>query len=243
MTLLRSITFVAASLIGLCPAPALAGDVANLDILGFSADGGIFAFEEYGELDGSGDAYSNRFYIDTATDEFVGGSPIRIRLEDATGSIGEARAQARAAGEKIVPESVLEANPGYLAGFNAVTEISADPYRMLVNPRPIYFPVDPPLEFRLEEFPFVAPEGCENMGDIVGFRLLRVDGSPGGVTKTIHEDKTVPASRSCPNGYSIGAIQTWITDNGDPAFAVLISLRRTGFEGPDFRWIAVTGKL
>lgn len=241
MILLRTVSVLAASLVGLTS--AMAGDVANLEILGFSANGGIFAFEEYGELDGSGDAYANRFYIDTASDTFVAGSPIRVRLPDDIGAIGQARAQARAAGEKIVPAAVLEANRGHLAGFNAVTEISADPYRMLVNPRPVYFPVDPPLEFRLEEFPVVAPEGCENMGDIVGFRLLRIDALPGGTTKVVHEDKTVPASRSCPDGYRIGAIQTWITDNGEPVFAVMLSVRKMGFEGPDFRWIAVTGKL
>lgn len=224
-------------------AAASAGDVANLSILGFSADGGIFAFEEYGELDGSGDAYSNRFYIDTATDSFVPGSPVRVRLEDALDAVPAARAKSRAQGEAIVPAAILEANPGYLAGFNAVTETSADPMRMLVNPRPFFMPVDSPLEFRIEEFPVIASQACENMGDIVGFRLLRIDAVPGGVTTIQHEDKTIPESRGCPNGYRLGAIQTWITDDGAPTFAVVISIQSMGFEGPDFRWMAVTGKL
>jgi predicted secreted protein len=41
-------------LIGLLSNPALAGDTAELNILGFSADGNVFAFEEYGVQDGSG---------------------------------------------------------------------------------------------------------------------------------------------------------------------------------------------
>ncbi|MDP3899346.1 MAG: DUF2259 domain-containing protein [Mesorhizobium sp.] len=240
MHLLRRLALAAVLIV---PGAARAGDVANLDILGFSADGGIFAFEEYGELDGSGDAYSNRFYIDTSTDRFVAGSPIRIRLEDDIGAIANARAQSAAKGERIVPATVLAANPGFLAGFNAITEYSADPTRMSVNPRPVFAPVDPPLEFRLEEFPLIAPVACENLGDIMGFRLTRINATHGGVTTVVHEDGSVPASRRCPNGYRIGGIQTWINDNGAPKFAVLIAVRSMGFEGPDYRWIAVTGSL
>jgi len=57
--------------------PALAGDTAEINVLGFSADGSIFAFEEYGVQDGSGFPYANRFYIDTASDKFLPGTPVR----------------------------------------------------------------------------------------------------------------------------------------------------------------------
>ena len=40
------------------PLPALAGDAALADFIGFSEDGQTFAFEEYGIQDGSGFAYS-----------------------------------------------------------------------------------------------------------------------------------------------------------------------------------------
>jgi predicted secreted protein len=239
MTFARLLCLAALFLAAL--SPARAGDVANLQILGFSADGGIFAFEEYGEGDGSGFPYANRFYIDTSNDSFVSGTPIRVLIEDETVPVETARTQARAKGEAVVPSAVLAANPGFTAGYNAVTEYSADPFRMLVNPRPIFSPVDPPLEFRLEEFPVIAPEGCESMGDIVGFRLLRIDSRPGGVTTVVHEDKKIPASRGCPLGYRIGAVQTWM--DGEYVFAVLLSVISQGFEGPDYRWIAVTGKF
>ena len=49
-------------------------------------------------------------------------------------------------------------------------------------------------------------------------------------------------SRGCPIGYRIGAVQTFSTDSLS-AYAVLIAVRQYGFEGPDFRWIAVTGRL
>ena len=45
------------------PGASLAGDVSALQILGFTPDGGVFAFEDYGIQDGSGFPYASRFYI------------------------------------------------------------------------------------------------------------------------------------------------------------------------------------
>ncbi|MFC3322834.1 DUF2259 domain-containing protein [Mesorhizobium cantuariense] len=224
------------------PIVARAGDVAELEILGFTKDGSVFVFEEYGVQDGSGFPYANRYYIDTGTDSFLKGTPIRVRLEDENAKLDTARLQARQKGEAIVSQAELSANRGITAGFNPVTELSADPHRMAVNPRPIFSPVDPPLEFRLDELGMNNTEGCESQGEINGFRLLRIEAQDGGTTKLLHEDKSIPKSRGCPNGYRIGAVQTFSMDSLS-AYAVLIAVRQYGFEGPDFRWIAVTGRL
>jgi predicted secreted protein len=193
-------------LIGVCllaqfaAMPASAGDVAELEILGFSKDGSVFAFEEYGVQDGSGFPYANRYYIDTTDDSFLKGTPIRVRLDDETATLDAARLQARQKGEAIVSAAELAANRGITAGFNPVTELSADPFRMVVNPRPIFSPVDPPLEFRLDEIGMNDTERCQSLGEINGFRLLRVEAKDGGQTHLLHEDKSIPQSRGCPNG-------------------------------------------
>jgi predicted secreted protein len=223
-------------------AGAWAGDVAELEILGFNKDGGVFAFEEYGVQDGSGFPYANRYYIDTNDDSFLEGTPIRVRIDDENGTLEAARAQARQKGEAVVAQSELSANRGMTAGFNPVTELSADPHRMVVNPRPIFSPVDQPLEFRLDEIGMNDTQGCESHGEINGFRLLRIEAQAGGATRLLHEDKSIPKSRGCPNGYRIGAVQTFSMDNLS-SYAVLIAVRQYGFEGPNFRWIAVTGRL
>jgi predicted secreted protein len=220
---------------------AQAGDVAELEILGFSQDGSIFAFEEYGVQDGSGFPYANRYYIDTATDSFIKGTPVRVRIDDESASLDAARDQARQKGEPVVKQAELAANRGFTAGSNPVTELSADPLRIAVNPRPVFPAIDPPLEFRLEVLPMGEAESCHGLGEASGFRLLRIDSAPDGKTQLLHEDKSVPQSRGCPNGYSIGAVQTFSKD-GISRYAVLIAVRRVGFEGPDYRWIAVTGK-
>lgn len=221
--------------------PAIAGDTAMLDVLGFSADGRIFAFEEHGTQDGSGFPFANRFYIDTEADQFAPGSPIRVRIDDEAATEASARARAATQGEAIVPAAQLAANPGYLAGFNAVTELSADRFSMKVNPRPVDPPINEPLEIKLEEFALAAKPGqCDGFEGVKGFRLSRI---AGGATTVLHEDASIPGSRNCPIGYSIGGIQTFYPQGGQPVYAVLISVKSFGFEGPDYRWMAVAGRL
>jgi predicted secreted protein len=221
--------------------PAQAGDMATLNIIGFSDDATAFAFEEYGVQDGSGFPYANRFYIDTANDSFLPGSPVRVRIDDDTATVEDARAQAKTQGEAIVPDADLVANPGYAAGFNPPTELSADPHRIVVNPRPVKPPVDTPLEFRLQEIRFPATGACAGVTDVgTGFRLLSVDARADGMTEVLHEDTSVPSSRGCPTGYRIGGVQTYIPFQGPSAVAVLIAIESYGFEGPDYRWMAVT---
>jgi predicted secreted protein len=222
---------------------AFAGDVPTLDILGFSEDGGIFAFEEYGIQDGSGFPYSRRFYIDTEKDAFVAGTPIRVRLEEADGTVETARAEARRQGEKVVADEILARHPGYTTGWNAVTEQSADPYVMRVLPRPIFPSPDDPFEVRLEEFPLPVDSECMGQGDTKGFRLLRVGATAGAETSMLHEDSSIPKSRHCPLGYRIGGVQTYFPESGDPVFVVMIAIRSVGFEGPNYNWIAVPGRL
>ncbi|MBN9059609.1 MAG: DUF2259 domain-containing protein, partial [Rhizobiales bacterium] len=57
---------ISGALAAAAPTAAMAGDFAERSILGFSPDGGRFAFEEFGIQDGSGFPYSNIFVLDTA---------------------------------------------------------------------------------------------------------------------------------------------------------------------------------
>lgn len=223
------------------PASALAGDAAEFNMLGFSADGGIFAFEEYGIQDGSGFAYANRYYIDTAKDAFVPGSPIRIQPQSEDPSVDDVRAEARKKGEAIIADAELAKHPGYTAAINPVSELSADPFRIVANSSPLYPQPSDPMEFRLEELEGIkSGVKCEEWQEIRGFRLLKVDTHPGGVTKILHEDKQIPASRGCPLGYRIGAVQSYFPDGGPHIAVVILAVRSFGFEGPDYRWLAVS---
>lgn len=226
------------------PMTAHAGDAANLNILGFTKDGGIFAFEEYGVQDGSGFPYANRFYIDTATDSFLAKTPVRIRIDDENVSVDAARDEAQRAGEAAtsLTDAVLGTNRGKTVAFNPVTELSADPFKVMVNPRPVFPAIDPVLSFLLSEVPVPVSETCRNLGEIKGFRLTLLEERPGAEPELLHADTSAPASRGCPQGYSIGAVQTYFPDAGTSVIAVLIAIRSFGFEGPDHRWLAVTAR-
>ena len=220
--------------------PAVAGDTANLNILRFSADGRTFAFEEYGIQDGSGFPYANRYYLDVDNDDFLPGTPVRVLFEDETKPLYAVRAQAGEQGNAILTNQELQQNPGFLAGFNAVTELSADPYRMLVSPRPVFPSIDQNMEFRLEEFALKGPDHCDDASNPTkGYRLTAIHAD--GRTETLHEDTAIPESRGCATGYRIGGVQTFFGPGDRLAFAVLITVQRQGFEGPDHRWIANTG--
>jgi predicted secreted protein len=229
---------LAATLVTLSAGVADAGDAAELKILGFAQGGRIFAFEEHGVQDGSGFPYANRFYIDTATDKFLPGTPIRARIDDDTADLSRARSEAAAAGDKILPDR--EFSPGFTAAFNAITEQSADPLKLVALPRPIFPPMERAVGIRLEEIDVPGPENCESIGPVKGFRLIRFDPETNADVTLLHKDTRVPESRNCPTGYRLGGLQT---DAGNGVMAVLIIVEGAGFEGPNHRWLAVTGKL
>jgi len=81
LTVLRTWLVAKAAMI-FAAAPAVAGDIAALQSIGFSVDGSVYAFEEYGIQDGSGFPYSNIYVIDTVKDVYLPGTPIRVRLDD-----------------------------------------------------------------------------------------------------------------------------------------------------------------
>ena len=53
-------------------------------------DGEIFAFEEFGVQDGSGFHFSTIYVIDTDTDSWAPGTPIRVRIDDETAPLSQA---------------------------------------------------------------------------------------------------------------------------------------------------------
>jgi hypothetical protein len=85
---------LAASALVLCgfSQPALAGDRALIDYVGFSPDFRYFAFEEFGIQDGSGFAYSNLYVVDLDTDSWVVGTPVRRQADSEETSLVDVRA-------------------------------------------------------------------------------------------------------------------------------------------------------
>ncbi len=217
-----------------------AGDFAKRHIHGFSADGGLFAFEEYGVQDGSGFPYSTIYIIDTETDSWTAGSPYKAQLNDETKTVFDAREQARIlAGPRM--KSFEER--GTIVATYRPTQEGVDKKRIAANPRIVVPPIDETIEFRLTRKSFPETQNCEGLGPTAGYRLSQIATTPNQATRIIHDDKSVPKSRSCPLDYEFSDLITYYPPSGTPKLAIIMLMQRIGFEGPDGRYLAVTGDL
>lgn len=217
--------------------PASAGDTASLNVLGYSPDGKIFAFEEYGIADGSGFAYSNIYFLDVTADKFLPGTPIRVRDEEES-RLSKIRGMARAKADPLIARYRLADNPGVIVAYNPPSELDSNPYKVRFHPAisaPPYGSTDT-LVLSLKDFPISA--SCKGFADTYkGFalKLTEYEGKP--LDKVVHEDTAVPASRLCPSDYSIGAVIS--SEIRAVPLIAMILVHSYGFEGPDRRWIAV----
>jgi len=220
---------------------AWAGDYAYRDIFGFSPDGKYFAFEEYGVQDGSGFPYSNIFVIDTATDDWAEGTPIRRRIDDEATPLSKARSEARAKADPVLKKLKIEPR-GLLVVSNPATELSADPYHVRFRLNDFFNMTERAWTLRLTLITVPEPAAtCENLGPVKGLKLALTN--PEGETNVIAQDKSVPESRFCPRDYAISDVVAFTPEGGETTIAVLLSLFRQGFEGPDRRFIAVTTRV
>ncbi|MBR0555327.1 DUF2259 domain-containing protein [Ciceribacter sp. L1K23] len=221
--------------------PTLAGDMAAFNPLGFSADGNIFAFEQYGIQDGSGFPYSEIFVIDTAKDAFLPKTPIRVRIDDEMAGLSEARAKAGGNAAPVLTQHGIADHPGHLVAFNPVSEIEAPAHQLGYRA----FPAEPafgePYRLSLTETEAQPSDACKDLGTpIKGFRLSLTEKNGEAADITLHEDgKAVPSSRRCPTGYRIGGVMTFHPMQGEPLHVALVLVLSYGFEGRDGRWIAV----
>ncbi|MEP0320675.1 DUF2259 domain-containing protein [Bauldia litoralis] len=227
----------------LTPATALAADNAESAMLGFSPDGRYVAFEQYGVKDGSGFPYSAIYLIDTATDQWVSGTPISVTREDETATLAATRAEAKARALPFLTARQIGVDGATLVS-NPLTETSADPH--FVSFQPFHFGLpssQPDYRLHLAEYPLPAPD-CPDLElgkPFQGFRLTLT--TPDGATRTLASDTQIPKSRRCPFNYAISEVVLYRPPVGEPVIVVLVSVFSFGFEGFDRRFLAVTGHL
>ncbi len=214
---------------------ALAGDFAERAIIGFSPDGGYFAFEEYGVQDGSGFPYSNIYIVETATDSWVEGTPIRVRVDDESAELQTVRANAYSEAVTLVTDLSIGVAGRHLV-HNPVTELG-DSKNVDFLLRAFSLLPDDGWNLRVEDIPFETdcPDGF-GYDAYVGFDLWLT--SPEGETQRINHDTAIPDSRGCPVEYSVSDVIAF--DGADGTVLItLINMFQLGFEGPDRRYLAV----
>lgn len=219
-------------------APALAGDRAMLDPIGFSADGKIFAFEEFGVQDGSGFAYSNIYVVDLSADKWIAGSPFRARSDDEEAPLAAIRAETRGKLTPVLAQYDISV-PAEVLVLNGDADPDADLSRVsfgmpMSGPKAIH----DPRTLAITVFDTTSAEPCQDYMDEKpkGFALtLKIDGA----AQEIHRDGALPKSRSCPLDYGLYAVFTPFGDYGFESAVALVSNYSLGFEGPDRRFVAV----
>ena len=221
--------------------PAQAEDFASRDIIGFSPDGRYFAFEEYGIQDGSGFPYANIYLIDVYEDKWVRGSPFRVRVENEDVSLIDVRNQ--------VKENALDLLEGHNIAVSGevlvtrrFTDLIEDNSKIRFYPRHVQPPIDKVYEAFIESFKVRDRQMCYDTGIEVGYVLTM--NREGGIPILLHEDSgSIPESRSCAQDYRIHDIVTYHPWDGTPVIVFIVQVLRTGFEGPDGRFLAVTSIL
>jgi predicted secreted protein len=239
-------TLLAALLFCLSPGTSFAADAAEREILGFSPDGRYFAFEQYGVQDGSGFPYSEIFVIDLDKDRWLEGTPVRVRLDDESQGLGQARAKALEDARKFLKTARIEDNARVLAS-NPVSQKTEDARRLVFHGYYTSFghlePIDEQDEdvigLAVEDVVLASPEGCP-IGDtpMAGFVLKAKRGPE--AFQEMHRDTSIPASRGCPLKYSLSdAVAFAGADGRTQRLVALVNVFSFGFEGADRRFIAV----
>ncbi|WP_331374407.1 DUF2259 domain-containing protein [Sinorhizobium chiapasense] len=222
-----------------------AGDFAALQPIGFSSDGNVFAFEEYGVQDGSGFPYSTIYVLDTRKDTFLPGAPVRVVIEKDGGALHEARREAHGRAAPLVDAYRLADTPGILAAYNPITERSSAAHTLSYDAFPANEPFRRSYALMLEEKSFEPQGVCGSfLKEVKGFRLEMTEKAGKPATDVLQEDTRIPESRRCPTGYRIGGVVTRMNDDGSEVHVVMILVKSLGFEGStDGHWIALPVRL
>ena len=222
-----------------------AGDFATLNFIGFSKDGKYLAFEEHGTHDGSGFPYSDIYFIDVAKNSFAA-APVRVRIENEVATERQARNNARL---KATPSlrkfRIVEKNTGTMVVSRLLTDVAVNNFlssdadkTQTVNFAEIigsmYRLGDYDLTLRPTE---IKNKDCDYSDRPIYKLQLSLQEKEQNKTLILQKDDTLPSSRSCPIHYAIQYV--YLYENN---IAVFLNTYHIGFEGPDMRYMAVTGK-
>lgn len=206
----------------------------SVEFLGFSDDGGYFAWEQYGIQDGSGFPFSS-----VTVQETEGGAVVwsrRIMLEDDRQDLERAREMCRMEARKAMAGFSSVWLPGVLCVHHPPTDLSAPGDSVRFHSRlfaPGYAIGDRTVV--LSTRAVTGSELEESWGLVPVLLSVSVRDNSLGVTRVVMQDDDLAGDRSYTTGYGIESV--WAL--GDSVFAVSIAMTTLGFEGQDLSYMLV----
>jgi predicted secreted protein len=235
------------------PAKIYAGDYAALNFIGFSKDGKYLAFEEYGTHDGSGFPYATIYFINVEKNSYAA-APVRKMFDEKSMKVfdeskipGEdvMRASAmKAAAANLKKFKIVQGNTGKMLVARLLTDLNAEnvePGDENTN-QTVKFTDERMSSYYEKEYELLLKTSEVKLKtcDYVYYPVLKFDLTLKDVKseteKILQKDNALPESRGCPHAYSIQNVYAY-----ENRIAVFINVYTTGFEGPDMRYMVVTG--
>ncbi|MBU1105727.1 MAG: DUF2259 domain-containing protein [Candidatus Riflebacteria bacterium] len=230
----------------LCVTISHAGDFAEFRSIGFSESGQYYSFAQIGIHDGSGFPYAELWVIDVLKNEQVATSSIELNDEndEAVGTVEQALKKAIEAAKlerfsiksnenpgsdllihlptdhSTFTDNVFSLEPGIDGGASGI----AAKYKVILDTTETKPALkDIPTDFGPAKMLKLSIAGIEEAS---------------GTVQILQEDKRLPKSRAYPLEYSVRQVTTF-----KDGLVVIISYTTPGFEGPDVRYMAISGKF
>lgn len=235
--------------------PAAAGDAAARRVIGFSPDGAYFAFEQYTMLYEDDASFSEYVVIDTRTDRFAPGTPVKVLIRGDDGlDEKKARADAAAKATPLLERLKIGERGTHIEGKASMDLDDGGIYQMDTKPlaRSLAFALPDgrkaTLSVARHPLQMATCEGYGGTGIAAkarghGLKLtLAVAGQPAIV---MQDDKALPKSRGCAHDYGIAEAWLHKAPDGTVTLAALVeySDNQDYHAGPNRRFMAVTKRL
>jgi predicted secreted protein len=218
-------------------ADGLTTDLARLEVLGFSADGRHFGYAQFGKLSENAYPYADAFFVETGRDQPLADTPVRLVLEDRVARPEAAMMRLEAKLGPLLRDLGLGWR-GRVLWRNRAQDMRAVERRAVVELPRLgastirLVPVDTP--------PNAACTAGGPPGQNIKVDVLDSNNVP---VRLLADERGGFLDTECPIAFGIADVRVLDLPENRTALAVVIEYFRTGPNGPERRYRAVTSIL
>ena len=201
------------------------------------------------------ESFAEYIFIETNTDQFVRGTPIKVTTRGADGlDETKARTVAAANAMPLLKRLRIGVSGVKIAGRPSIDLDNIGIYQSRIEPLAksldIHLFADRPAKLTVVSIPIVESM-CEGFGGrsvagkAMGYGLTLTMAENGTPPITLHQDRKLPNSRRCAADYGIAEAYLYRARNGSVTLAVLIEVEDNAdyHAGPNRRFMVVTRQM